>query len=127
MKALRNPLERAINHGSAGSGVHHWWAQRFSAILLVPLTLWLVWTLAVLAGADYVAARDWIASPWNAAMAVLLAGSTFYHARLGMQVVIEDYVHHRALEVTLQILVAAAALAGAVVSIVAILKVALTG
>ena len=127
MKALRNPLERAINHGSAGSGVHHWWAQRFSAILLVPLTLWLVWTLAVLAGADYVVARDWIASPWNAAMAVLLAGSTFYHARLGMQVVIEDYVHHRALEVTLQILVAAAALAGAVVSIVAILKVALTG
>ncbi|MBL37450.1 MAG: succinate dehydrogenase, hydrophobic membrane anchor protein [Xanthomonadales bacterium] len=127
MKALRNPLERAINHGSAGSGVHHWWAQRFSAILLVPLTLWLVWTLAVLAGADYVAARDWIASPWNAAMAVLLAGSTFYHARLGMQVVIEDYVHRRALEVTLQILVAAAALAGAVVSIVAILKVALTG
>lgn len=127
MKALRNPLERAINHGSAGSGVHHWWAQRFSAILLVPLTLWLVWTLAVLAGADYGEARDWIASPWNAAMAILLVGSTFYHARLGMQVVIEDYVHHRALEVSLQILVAAAALVGAIVSTVAILKVAFTG
>ncbi|HMB38596.1 MAG TPA: succinate dehydrogenase, hydrophobic membrane anchor protein [Wenzhouxiangellaceae bacterium] len=127
MKTLRNPLERAINHGSAGSGVHHWWAQRFSAILLVPLTLWLVWTLAVLAGADYAAARDWIASPWNASMAVLLAGSTFYHARLGMQVVIEDYVHQRALEVTLQILVAAAALLGAIVSMIAILKVAFAG
>lgn len=127
MKALRNPLERALNHGSAGSGVHHWWAQRFSAILLVPLTLWLVWTLAVLAGADYAAARDWIASPWNASMAVLLVGSTFYHARLGMQVVIEDYVHQRALEVTLQVLVAAAALVGAIVSTIAILKVAFAG
>lgn len=127
MKALRNPLERAINHGSAGSGVHHWWAQRFSAILLVPLTLWLVWTLAVLAGADYATAREWIAAPWNAAMAVLLVGATFYHARLGMQVVIEDYVHHRVLEVTLQILVAIAALVGAVASTIAILKIAFSG
>jgi len=126
MSALRNPLERAINHGSGGSGVHHWWAQRFSAILLVPLTIWLVWTLAVLAGADYAAARAWIAAPWNAAMALLLVGATFYHARLGVQVVIEDYVHRRGLEVTLQILVASAALAGAVVSMIAILKVALT-
>lgn len=127
MSALRNPLERAINHGAAGSGVHHWWAQRFSAILLVPLTIWLVWTLAVVAGADYAAARDWIGSPWNASMAILLVGSTFYHARLGVQVVIEDYVHQRALEVALQILVAIAALAGALVSIIAILKVAFTG
>lgn len=127
MKTLRNPLERALNHGSAGSGVEHWWAQRFSAILLVPLTLWLVWTLAVLAGADYAAARDWIGAPWNAAMAVLLVGSSFYHARLGMQVVIEDYVHHRALEVTLHILVAAAAWIGAIVSTIAILKVAFSG
>src|SRR6056297_869124 len=124
MKTLRNPLERAINHGSAGSGVHHWWAQRFSAILLVPLTLWLVWTLTVLAGADYASARAWIASPWNASMALLLVGSTFYHARLGVQVVIEDYVHKRALEVSLQILVAAFALVGAVVAMVAILQVA---
>jgi len=124
MRTLRNPLERAINHGSAGSGVHHWWAQRFSAILLIPLTVWLVWTLAVLAGADYTAARDWMAAPWNAAMAMLLVGATFYHARLGMQVVIEDYVHQRALEIALQILVATVALAGAVVSMIAILRVA---
>ena len=127
MSTLRNPLERAINHGSAGSGVHHWWAQRFSAIVLIPLTIWLVWTLAVLAGADFAAARDWIGAPWNAAMAVLMVGATFYHARLGVQVVIEDYVHRRVLEVTLQILVALAALAGAVISTIAILKVAFAG
>lgn len=126
MKAFRNPLERALNFGSAGSGVHHWWAQRFSAIVLIPSTLWLVWTLSVLAGADYATARDWIAAPWNATMAVLLVAATFYHARLGIQVVIEDYVHRRALEVGLQILVAATALVGAIASTIAILKVALS-
>ncbi len=126
MKALRNPMALARNHGSAGSGVEHWWAQRFSAILLVPLTVWLVWGLTVLAGADHAAASAWLAAPWNAAMAVLLVAASFYHARLGMQVVIEDYVHHRALEVTLQVLVAAAALVGSVVGILSILKVALT-
>jgi succinate dehydrogenase / fumarate reductase membrane anchor subunit len=127
VKAFRNPLERARNHGSAGSGVGHWWKQRFTAILLVPLTIWMVWSLMILASADYVAARAWMSSPWNASMALLLVGSTFYHARLGVQVVIEDYVHHRAAEVSLQVLVAAAALVGAIVSAVAILKVAFVG
>lgn len=120
----RNPLALAHNHGSAGSGVEHWWAQRFSAILLIPLTVWLVWTLAVLAGAEYQVARDWIAAPWNAAMAILLVGATFYHAKLGMQVVIEDYVGRRGVEVTLHVLVSIATLVGAIVSIVAILGIA---
>ena len=126
MSRYLNPLERARNHGSAGSGVEHWWAQRFSAILLVPLTLWLVWSLSLLAGAGYGEARAWLSLPWNAAMALLLVGSMFYHARLGVQVVIEDYIHHRPSEVALQVLVAVAALAGAVVSALAILQVALS-
>lgn len=124
MKSLNNPLARARNHGSAGSGVEHWWAQRFSAILLVPLTVWLVWALTVLIGADHAAASAWIAAPWNAAMAILLVVATLYHARLGLQVVIEDYVHHRPLEIGLQIAVAIAALVGVVVGILSILKVA---
>jgi len=127
MKVLRNPLAVAHNHGSAKSGVDHWWAQRFSAILLIPLTAWLFWSLTVLVGADHATARAWLAAPWNATMALLLVGSTFYHARLGMQVVIEDYVHHRGVELALQIAVAFGALIGAVVSALAILKVALGG
>jgi succinate dehydrogenase / fumarate reductase membrane anchor subunit len=127
VRAFRNPLERARNHGSAGSGVEHWWKQRFSAILLVPLTVWLVWSLMVLSSADYATARAWMSSPWNASMALLLVGSTFYHARLGVQVVIEDYVHHRATEVSLQVLVAVAALLGGLVSAVASLKAAFAG
>lgn len=125
MSRYRNPLERARNHGAAGSGVEHWWAQRFTAILLVPLMVWLVWSMSVLAGAGYGEAHAWLSSPWNAAMALLLTAAMFYHARLGVQVVIEDYVHHRATEVALQVIVAIAALAGAIVSAIAILQVAL--
>jgi succinate dehydrogenase / fumarate reductase membrane anchor subunit len=127
VNGFRHPLERARNHGAAGSGVDHWWKQRFTSILLVPLMVWLVWSLMLLSGADYAAARAWMSSPWNATMALLLVASMFYHARLGVQVVIEDYVHHRATEVVLQVLVAAAALVGGLVSAVAILKVAFGG
>lgn len=127
MKALRNPLANAHNHGAAGEGVDHWWSQRFTAILLVPLTLWLVWAIGVLAGAEFEAARTWLAAPWNTAMALLFVLASFYHGRLGLQVVIEDYVHHRATEVALQVLVAAAALVGSLLAVVAILKVAFSG
>lgn len=127
MKMFRNPLAVARNHGSAKSGVEHWWAQRFSAIVLVPLTLWLVWSLSVLVGADHAAAVEWISTPWNATLAVLLIAMTFWHARLGLQVVIEDYVHHRPTGISLQLLASAAALAGGLVSIIAVLKVAFGG
>jgi succinate dehydrogenase / fumarate reductase membrane anchor subunit len=115
---LRNPLERAHNHGSAGDGVGHWWAQRFSAILLIVLTAWLVWALATLVGADHAAAGAFLAHPFNATMAILFVTTGFYHGQLGLQVVIEDYIHHRALEIGL--LVAVKALAT-----LAILKLAL--
>lgn len=127
MKALRNPLANAHNHGSAGDGTHHWWSQRFSAILLVPLTLWLVWALASLAGADYVAASAWLAAPWNTAMAILFVVAAFYHGRLGLQVVIEDYVHNRSIEMALHVLVAIAAIVGGLVAVIAILSVAFGG
>ncbi len=127
MNLFRNPLAVARNHGSSGSGVEHWWAQRFSAILLVPLTLWLVWSLFVLVTAEHAAAVQWISAPWNATLAVLLIIMTFWHARLGLQVVIEDYVHHRPLEISLRLLVSSAALLGALVSIIAVLTVVFGG
>lgn len=125
MNGLRNPLKQAHNHGAAGDGVGHWWAQRFTAILLVPLTLWLVWALSVLTGADHGTASEWLGRPWNAAMAILLIGALFYHGKLGLQVVVEDYVHHRLSEMILQILITAGALLGGVLSVIAILRVAL--
>ncbi len=121
---LRNPLANAHNHGSAGDGVSHWWAQRFSAILLIGLTAWLVVALAALTGASHAEASAWLGRPFNAAMAILFVVASFYHARLGLQVVIEDYVHQRALEVGLQLLVKIAAIVGGLVAVLAILKVA---
>ena len=125
MNSLRNPLERAHNHGSAKDGVGHWWAQRFSAILLVFLTAWLVWALTSLVGADHAAASAFFAQPFHAVMALLFVATGFYHGQLGLQVVIEDYVHHRPTELTLLIAVKILALGGGIAAVFAILKLAL--
>lgn len=125
MNQLRNPLERAHNHGSAGDGVGHWWAQRFSAILLVLLTAWLVWALTALVGADHAAAGAFLAHPFHAAMAILFVTTGFYHGQLGLQVVVEDYIQGRALAVFLLVAIKALAIFGGLLAVLAILKLAL--
>lgn len=125
MKNLRNPLAEAHNHGSAGDGVGHWWAQRFSAILLVFLTAWLVWALTGLVGADHASAAAFLSRPFHAAMAILFVVVGLYHGALGLQVVIEDYVGRRTVEVTLLIAVKALSILGGVLAVIAILKLAL--
>ncbi|MDW8125702.1 MAG: succinate dehydrogenase, hydrophobic membrane anchor protein [Geminicoccaceae bacterium] len=85
--------------GSAKSGAEHWWRQRLTALANVPLVIWLVVSFVSLSGAGYAEARAWLSGLFNATMMVLLILSTFFHARLGIQVIIEDYVHGRALKV----------------------------
>jgi succinate dehydrogenase / fumarate reductase membrane anchor subunit len=103
--SLRDPLARARGLGSAKSGTEHWWAQRVSAIALVPLVIYTLYLIVSLAGADYMTVRLTIAQPLNALAMVLFIGTAFWHARLGLQVVIEDYVHTRWLEFALLIIV----------------------
>jgi succinate dehydrogenase / fumarate reductase membrane anchor subunit len=91
--SLRTPLGRVRGLGSAKEGVTHWWAQRLTAIALIPLILWFVVSLLSLAHADYKTAVEWVSQPLNTVLLVILLFSVFYHAQLGMQVVIEDYVH----------------------------------
>ncbi|MCC5866713.1 MAG: succinate dehydrogenase, hydrophobic membrane anchor protein [Wenzhouxiangella sp.] len=122
---LRHPIANAHNHGAAGDGVGHWWAQRFSAILLAFLSIWLVYALASVVGADHSTASAWLARPFNAAMAILFVVTSLYHGKLGLQVVIEDYVKGRFLEVSLQIAVKILAIVGGLLAVLAILKVAL--
>jgi succinate dehydrogenase / fumarate reductase membrane anchor subunit len=76
-----------------------------------------------LAGADYETAVAWMSAPWNAGMAILFIVSAFYHGRLGLQVVIEDYIHHRPTEIALQVLVAATAIVGGLIAVLCILDV----
>ncbi|MFY8134696.1 MAG: succinate dehydrogenase, hydrophobic membrane anchor protein [Aquimonas sp.] len=103
--SLRNPLAKARGLGSAKDGTAHWWAQRVSAIALVPLVLYVLYLLVSLAGADYDTVRLTIAQPVNALLLILFVGTAFWHARLGLQVVIEDYIHVGWLEITLMIAV----------------------
>jgi succinate dehydrogenase / fumarate reductase membrane anchor subunit len=111
--SLRTPLAIARNHGSAHDGVHHWWQQRLTAMALVPLLLWLVCAVVTLSQVDYVGAKAWLSQPLNATLSVLLTWVMAIHARLGVQVILEDYVSTRWQEILLQILTRFIAFAGA--------------
>jgi succinate dehydrogenase / fumarate reductase membrane anchor subunit len=91
---LRSSLGRVRGLGSAKEGVGHWWAQRVTAIALVPLSIWFVFAAISLIGADYATFRAWLSIFGNALAMIVLVATLFYHSYLGLQVVIEDYVHH---------------------------------
>ncbi|MEW5011589.1 MAG: succinate dehydrogenase, hydrophobic membrane anchor protein [Cycloclasticus sp.] len=97
--SLRSPLGEAKGLGSAKEGLHHWWAQRVTAIALIPLTIWFAFKVAVLSQSDYQTVLACIGSPWSAALIVSLIVAAFYHAALGMQVIFEDYIGHKAARV----------------------------
>jgi succinate dehydrogenase / fumarate reductase membrane anchor subunit len=123
--SMQNPLARVRGKGSSGGGTHHWRSQRYSSLILLLLTAWVLWLGVSLAGADYTTARAIMASPLNAGMAILMAGATFYHIQLGLQVVIEDYVHIAMLEFVLLIFVRFACLVAFLISALAALKLVL--
>jgi succinate dehydrogenase / fumarate reductase membrane anchor subunit len=120
-RSFRSGLGRVRGLGSAKEGVHHWWMQRLSAILLVPLTLWFVIAVVAHVGADYAATRAWLGSPVSFGLMVLLIGATFYHAQLGLQVVIEDYVHREGLKIASILAVKLASLVLALAAVVALM------
>jgi succinate dehydrogenase / fumarate reductase membrane anchor subunit len=127
MSTLRDPMKRARGLGSAKSGTGHFWWQRVTAIFLVPLVAWVLGMLVSMVGADFATVHATLAKPWNAIALVMLVLMLFWHAKLGIQVVIEDYVHQRAAEVTLQLLVTLACVLGALASLYAIGRIALLG
>ncbi len=126
MSHLRNPLAVARGLGAAKDGVHHWWVQRVTAIVLALLSPWFVYTLVSLLGADYSTVRLTLAQPVTASLLAIYVGALFWHAQLGLQVVIEDYVHTRWLEIALQLAVRFACLFAAVLAFVAIGRLAFT-
>src|SRR5512147_1791179 len=103
--SFRTPIGRARGLGSAKDGTAHWWAQRLTALALVPLVLWFVISILRLVGAGRAAVVDWLDSPVSAGLMILLIIATFHHAQLGVQVVIEDYVHNEAAKIASIILV----------------------
>jgi len=122
---MRSPLGRAIGLGSAKEGVEHWWRQRVTAVALVPLTLWFVIAVIGLVGADHAVFVAWVRSPMPAILLVLLLVATFYHTALGLQVVIEDYIHREGMRLAALLIMRFLCIVFAVRGIFAVLKMAL--
>lgn len=123
MASLRSPLGRARGLGSAKDGTHHWWAQRVTAVALVPLALWLVIGVLRLVGAPHIEVARWMGHPVNAALLAALVVAIFHHAQLGLQVVIEDYVHAEGAKVALLLLVKGACWLLAAVALLSIIRI----
>ena len=98
---LKSPLARVLGLGSAKEGVTHWWSQRLTSLALLPLGLWFVYSIVGLLPADHAAAITWLHSPLQSGLLVLFILVVFWHAFLGLQVVVEDYIHTEWLKVTM--------------------------
>lgn len=122
---LRTPLKRARNWGSAKSGVHHFIWQRASAIAIALSGLWLFVVALSMHGADYESVHARVADPITASVLLLFLLSVFWHARLGLQVVIEDYVHGALSATLLQFLTLLVCALAAIASVLAVLRIVL--
>jgi succinate dehydrogenase / fumarate reductase membrane anchor subunit len=122
MKSMRTPLSRVLHLGSARSGTEHFWRQRLTGAANVPLVIGLIVIVVMTVGQPYETAVTYLGSPWVAAILVLLFISVAIHMRIGMQVVVEDYVHSEGLRVVLLAASTFFSFGVAAIAILAILK-----
>ena len=125
--SLRNPLATARGLGSAKDGTGTFIAERLSALALIPLTIWFLWSALGHFGGGYADTRSFLAQPMNASFAAAFVLLLYYHGALGLQVVIEDYLHLRWLEMTTLIAVRFLFSFAALVSVLAIIRITLGG
>lgn len=125
MSRYRTPLKTARGLGSAKEGLHHWVVQRITAVALVFLSLWFLYFVVNLVGSDHVAAMDAVAKPWNAVLLIAFVVASFWHAQLGLQVVLEDYVHSPGVAMASQLAVRFACALGALAGVFAVVLIAL--
>lgn len=121
---LQTPLKRVRGLGSAKEGAHHFLVQRLTALALVPLAIWFIFLVLTVLHADYAQARAIVQQPFAATWLIAFVIVTFWHAQLGLQVIVEDYVHTRWLELATQIAIRFFCFAGALVSVLAIIRIA---
>lgn len=121
--SLRSDLGKVKGLGSAQEGVAHWRVQRLTALALLPLTLWFITTLIGLIGAPHAAVVMWIGQAHVTVLLLALIIVLFWHLQLGLQVVLEDYVHAPWLQIAVQVGLRGIVLLGALVALVSILKI----
>ena len=127
MMDKRSNLARVRGLGTAKEGTSHWWAQRVTAVALIPLGLWFVFSAVSLGDVDLAGYKAWLNGPGNLLLMVLLVGTLFYHMQLGVQAVIEDYVHGEAAKICSLLINSFAVLILGASSIIALFKVAFGG
>ncbi len=126
-RSLRTPLAKARGLGSAKDGTHHFWVQRLTAVALIPLTVWFALSLASLATAGQAEVVTWMKSPLSATLMLSFIMAGFWHMKLGLQVVIEDYVHTESTKITCLILNNLIAIFLALAAFLSVLKMLLGG
>ncbi len=123
--SLRTPLGRVRGLGSAKEGVEHWWMQRVTAVAAAILVIWFVISVLSMLGANHADFKDWLSCPVTASLMICFLVAVFYHAALGLQVVIEDYIHKECVKVFLLISMKLGCTFLAVLSVVSVLKIAI--
>ena len=123
---VRSAIGEVRGLGSARSGAHHWWLERLTSVSTFVLTVWFLTSILRLPDLDYGTVTEWLRSPFNATVMLLFIVSTFWHLKLGMQVVWEDYVHDEVRVISI-ILTNFLTIAGAALAIFAVLKIAFGG
>jgi succinate dehydrogenase / fumarate reductase, membrane anchor subunit len=124
---VQTPIARVRGLGSARSGAHHWWLERLTSVSTLILFVWFVVALLRLPALDHDAVTTWLSSPVNAVMMLLLIVSTFWHLKLGLQVVIEDYVHEEGVKLFSITLLNFFAIAAGALAFFSVLKIAFGG
>lgn len=124
--SLQSPLSKVLGLGAAKEGASHWWSQRVSAVALLLLMPWFLLSLISLGDVSYASLTLWIAMPVHAVLLSLLVVAISYHAQLGLQVVLEDYVTHKGTRMITLLLINFALLLLAVIGVFAILRIALS-
>ncbi|SFK65775.1 succinate dehydrogenase, hydrophobic membrane anchor protein [Lysobacter sp. cf310] len=122
---LRNPLKTARGLGSAKDGTHHFVVQRVTAVALIFLSLYVLGLVISWIGGDYATVRASVAHPCNAVLLVAFLIAMFWHAKLGLQVIIEDYVSHHGLALASQLAVVFICVLAALASVLAVIRIAL--
>lgn len=125
--SLQSPLGRVLGRGSAKEGVHHWWVQRLTAVALIPLSIWFLVALLMLPLRDYDTVAAWIGRGWTPVLLIVFVLIVTWHSRLGVQVVIEDYVHKPGAKVFALVISTFAHFLAAAIAIYAVLKLAFAG